>query len=133
VVKSGEKGSRIMTITYNEMKTTHRNSIEFLKKNSHVGLELQLLLFWGRHPQAKLSLYSIASALDTARINLRHAIKSLVEKDILVEQENNSGLITYSLNELGEIHENITLLGKLDWSEFKTLERELQEEALASS
>ncbi len=120
-----------MTITYNESKTTYRTLLSFLKRNSHVGLELQLLLFWGKHPQAKLSLYSIASALDTARINLRHAIKALVEKNILIEKENNNGLITYSLSDSGEIHEHIALLGKLDWSEFKTLERELQEEALA--
>ena len=121
-----------MTITYKEMTTIHKDLLSFLKRNSHVGLELQLLLFWGRHPQAKLSLYSIASALDTARINLRHAIKSLVEKNILIEKENSNGLITYSLSENAEIQKHITVLGKLDWSEFKTLERELQEEAFAA-
>jgi len=122
-----------MAITYSELKTTHKDLIAFLRKNINVGLELQLLLFWGRHPQAKLSLYSIASALDTAKINLRQAIKSLVEKGILVERENTSGLITYSLTECREIGEHIRHLGKLDWSEFKTLERELEEEVFASS
>jgi hypothetical protein len=121
-----------MTIFYDETQTTHRNLFSFLKRNSHLGLELQLLLFWGRHPQARLSLYSIASALDTARINLRHAIKSLVEKGILTEQQNGNGLITYALARTEEIHEHITLLGKLDWSEFKTLERQLEEEAIAA-
>ena len=102
-------------------KEEHHNLLSFLRKNSHVGLELQLLLFWGRHPYAKLSIYSIANALDTARINLRHAIKSLVDKGILTEQQNTNGLTTYILAENQEIQEQIRLLGQLDWSELKTL------------
>jgi len=104
--------------------------LNFLKENSRSNLERQLIRFWARHPRTKLSLYTIASAMDTAKLNLREAINSLIEKDILQEQQDDNGLITYSLADNSQAHEFIEELAKLDWYEIKMIERHLECEAV---
>lgn len=98
--------------------------------NSCSALELQLLRFWGRYPQAKLSLYTIANALDTARIDLRHAITTLVEKGILKEQHDGNSLTTYSLSSDLQTQEYIEELSKLGRHEIKIVEKQLKGEAI---
>ncbi len=73
----------------------------FLKEVDCTSTEFKLLSFWGRHPKAKLSLYTIAKALDASAINLRAAIENLVEKGILTVQHGNDGLTTYALADRG--------------------------------
>jgi predicted DNA-binding transcriptional regulator len=102
----------------------------FLKENSGSNIELQLIRFWARHPRTKLSLYTIANAMDTARINLREAIRSLIEKGILQEQQDGNGLITYSLVSDPQTQEYIEELAKLDWNEIRVLEKQLEGEAV---
>lgn len=104
--------------------------ISFLKDIGCSDMQFQLLRFWGRHPRAKLSLYTIASALDTARINLRHAITALVEKSILIAQHDDNGLTTYALTSDQRTQEYIDKLARLDWGETKILEKQLEEEAV---
>jgi hypothetical protein len=103
--------------------------LSFLKNINCTGMQFKLLCFWGRHPRAKLSLYTIASALDTSAINLRSAITSLVGKGILNAQHNNNGLTTYALSENGA-HEYIDKLGSLDWNQTMNLGRQLKEEGV---
>ena len=98
--------------------------------NSCSGLELRLVRFWEHHPQAKLSLYSIANTLDTVRINLRHAIKALVEKGILEEQCNDNGLTTYSLSSDWQTRGCIEGLAKLDRGKIKISKKQLKGEAI---
>jgi len=93
-------------------------------------LELRLLRFWQRHPRAKLSLYTIAGALDTARANLRHAITALVEKGILKEQDGDIGLTTYTLAGDWRMQEYIAGLVEFDWSELEISRKKLEGEAV---
>ncbi len=104
--------------------------LRFLKENGRTNMELQLIRFWARHPRAKLSLYTIACALDTAKINLREAIKALIDKGILQEQQDGNGLITYSLSNDPQTQEYIGELARLDWTEIRILERQLEGEAV---
>ena len=104
----------------------------FLKENDFTRMELKLLMFWARHPNAKLSLYTIASALDTAKFNLREAISSLVKKSILVEQRHNSDLITYSLCSDWDMRELVEELSRMDWNQLKVLEQQLEGAAILS-
>lgn len=102
-----------------------------LKDNQLTELELRLFFFWARHPHAKLSLYIIANAVDTARINLRDAIESLVAKAILVERLGKSNdLITYCLSDDSKIQECIQEISRMDWNQIKLLELQLQGEAI---
>jgi hypothetical protein len=124
------KGENIMVIDCVQYRMANSNLYHFLKETSGSNTELQLIRFWARHPRAKLSLYTIANALDTARINLREAIRSLIEKNVLQEQEDGNGLITYSLVSNPQTQEYIEELAKLDWNEIRVLEKQLEGEAV---
>ncbi len=119
-----------MVIDCIQYRIANSKLFSFLKENRFTGLELQLLLFWARHPHAKLSLYTIASAMDSARTSLRDAISSLVRKHILTEQLNNNGLSTYFLSSEWNIEEYIEELAKMDWTQIKVLEKQLEGEAV---
>ena len=119
-----------MVIAYEQQEMIQGDLFYFLKQNGYAAMELQLLLFWVRHPQAKLSLYSIASALDAARINLRNAIRSLIDKGILKEQHNSNGLTTYSLNADEQVHAYIENLGRLNSRELRMIESQLHREVV---
>jgi predicted DNA-binding transcriptional regulator len=106
--------------------------LSFLKGIDCTGMQFKLLCFWGRHPRAKLSLYTIASALDTSTTNLRSAITNLVGKGILTAQHNNDGLTTYMLSGNGA-HEYIDKLGSLDWNQTMNLGRQLKEQSFKKS
>ncbi len=109
---------------------TNNELNDFLQQKSFNCLELRLLLFWGRHPHTKLSLYTIASAMDSARINLREAIASLVKKNILIEQHYCSDLTTYKLNEDPNLLECLEELGRMDWNHVQALEQRMKNAAL---
>jgi predicted DNA-binding transcriptional regulator len=100
--------------------------LSFLKDISCTDIQFNLLCFWGRHPKAKLSLYTIAKALDTPAINLRDAMANLVGKGILMEQQNDNGLTTYALADQ-RAKEYIDELGSLDWNQTINLGRQLKE------
>jgi len=119
-----------MVIDCVQYRMANSRLFHFLKENSRTSLELQLIRFWARHPRTKLSLYTIANVLDTARINLREAMGSLIEKGILQEQQDNNGLITYSLVNDPQTLEYIEELAKLDWNEVRILEKQLECEAV---
>jgi predicted DNA-binding transcriptional regulator len=104
--------------------------LSFLKDIGCGGMQFKLLCFWGRHPKAKLSLYTIARALDTARIDLRDAITALLRKGVLIAEHNSDGLTTYALSDDKRTQEYIDELAKLDWSETKNLGKQLKEEVV---
>jgi len=102
----------------------------FLQEKGVTKPELRLIIFWARHPHAKLSLYTIISALDTSKFNLRGTISSLVIKNILIEQRNNNDLITYSLSNDWDTKEFIGELSQMDWNQLKILEHQMEGEAI---
>ena len=119
-----------MVIDCVQYRVANSKLFHFLKENSRNNLELQLIRFWARHPRAKLSLYTIASALDTAKVNLREAIRALIAKGVLQEQQDSNGLITYSLTSDPQMREYIEELTRLDWNEIRILEKQLDGEAV---
>ena len=98
----------------------------FLKDISCNDIQFKLLCFWGRHPKAKLSLYTIARTLDASAINLRDAMANLVGKGILMAQRNDNGLTTYAIADQ-QAREYIDELGSLDWNQAVHLGRQLKE------
>jgi hypothetical protein len=111
-------------------QTAHYDLLSFLKDINCTGIQFKLLCFWGRHPKAKLSLYTIVSALDSSTINLRDAIINLVAKGILTAQQNMDGLTTYALSEQGT-QGYIDELGSLDWNQTMDLGRQLKKETVS--
>ena len=106
------------------------NMLSFLKDINCTGMQFKLLRFWVRHPKAKLSLYTMARALNTSAISLRDAITNLVENGILIAQDNNHGLTTYALSEQGA-QEYIDELGSLDMHQTMNLEKQLKEKTVS--
>lgn len=121
-----------MVIDCIQYRIANSKLFSFLKENDFTRIELKLLVFWARHPNAKLSLYSIASALETAKFNLRDSISSLVRKNILLEQHTNNDLTTYYLNNDWNTREFIDELSRMDWNQLKVLEQQLEGGALLS-
>ena len=121
-----------MVIECIQYKIANSRLFSFLKDNDFTRMELKLLVFWARHPNAKLSLYTIASALDTAKFNLRDAISSLVRKNILFEQHTNNDLITYYLSNSWNTREFVEELSRMDWNQLRVLEQQLEGGAIPS-
>ena len=115
-----------MVTDYRIRRLVDYDLVAFLKDISCTGIQFKLLCFWGRHPKAKLSLYTIARALDTSAINLRDAMANLVGKGILMAQQNDNGLTTYALADQ-RAKEYIDELGSLDWNQTMNLGRQLKE------
>ncbi len=115
-----------MVIDCIQYRLTNSKTFELLKSQAVSLMEFHLLIFWTRHPNAKLSLYSIASALDTAKYNLRDAISSLVLKNILIEQRSSNDLVTYSLNNNWSTQELISEMSNMDWNQLRTVEKQLE-------
>jgi hypothetical protein len=115
-----------MAVSCIQYRVENSKMFSFLKEKDFTKLELRLIIFWARHPHAKLSLYTIASALDTAKFNLREAISSLVTKNILLEQHNNNDLITYSLSGDWDVKEFFEEISQMDWNQLKVLEHQLE-------
>ncbi|MGA7676934.1 MAG: hypothetical protein WCA51_00965 [Dehalococcoidia bacterium] len=106
-------------------RTAHYDLLPFLKDINCTSMQFKLLCFWGRHPKVKLSLYTIARALDTSALSLRDALANLVAKGILSAQHNNGDLITYALSDQ-QTQEYIDELGSLDWNQMMNLGRQLK-------
>ena len=118
-----------MVTDYKISRLVDYDLLSFLRDIGCTPAQFKLLCFWGRHPKAKLSLYTIARALDTSAINLRNEISGLVEKDILTARHNGDGLTTYALSDR-ETQGYIDELGNLDWNQLSSLGRELKEETV---
>ena len=118
-----------MVTDYKISRLVDYDLLSFLKDMGCTATQFKLLCFWGRHPKAKLSLYTMARALDTSAINLRNEITGLVEKAILTAKRNGDGLTTYALSDR-ESQGYIDELGNLDWNQLSSLGRELKEETV---
>ena len=114
----------MITRDRNEARVNH-DLLSFLKNIRCNGIQFKVLFFLGRHPKASLSFYTVARALDAARLDLRNAMSALVEKGILTEQRDN-GLTTYALSYDDSINGYIDELAKLDLARAITLRKQLE-------
>ena len=119
-----------MVIAYSCREMVHQDLISFLKENEFTGLRLRLLLFWGRHPQAKFNLDCMAHVLDITRHHLRELMKELIDRGMVNEQYCTSGIAHYSLNYEHALSAHIQHLAELDWSAIKSLELAVEQEAV---
>lgn len=110
--------------------TIYDEIFSFIKKHEFVGLKLQLLIFWGKHPEASFNLDGIAHVMEITRNHLMELLKELIDKGIINEQYCSSGIAHYSLNHDHEYSGHIKRLAQMDWSEINSIEGELEREAL---
>ena len=102
-----------------ECKINHAGYCELMAFFTEIDCNItqfKMLCFMVRHPRTKLGIDSIAGVLDISSANLKHEVAALIERGVLVEQ-NDDGSTTYSLSRDTEIHGYMTTLAALDWSE----------------
>jgi hypothetical protein len=121
-----------MMITEGCDNILHEDLISFLRDNEFTGIKLRLLLFWGRHPQAKFNIDCVAHVLDITRHHLREIMSELIDQGLINEQYCTSGIAHYSLNHEHSLSQHVQDLAQLDWSSIKNLEGELEREAVAA-
>jgi hypothetical protein len=131
-MRGREKEKTGMPTNYKIERTQNYDLASFLKDLGCDRTQFKLLCFWVRHPRSRVSLYTAARALDTARTNLRCAIGTLVERGILMEQHDSNGLTTYALSGDERIQRYIDELAKLDCSEVVNLRKRLTDETVSS-
>jgi hypothetical protein len=114
-----------MVIDFKSETAISDNLESFLKTIDCSDMQFKLLNFWARHPRAKLSLYTMAQAMSTTKVNLRDEIEALVDKGMLSTQRNENGLTTYSFSQ-PEAQSFMDDLSKLDWAEAIRLGNQLK-------
>jgi predicted transcriptional regulator len=119
-----------MAITCQCENITNHELFSFLKENVITGHRLRLLLFWGRHPQAKFNLDGIAHFLDITCFHMRELLREMISKGIIEETYCASGIAHYSLNSGHALSEYIQELANLDWKAIMDLDGEVEREAL---
>jgi hypothetical protein len=111
---------------------TNHELFSFLKANDITGHRLRLLLFWGKHPQAKFNLYCIAHTLDITCFHMRQLLRELIGKGIVEERYCASGIAHYCLNSEHALSEYIQQMAHLDWKALMNLEGAVEREALVA-
>jgi hypothetical protein len=127
------KGENTM-VSYTEAASrVNYDLILFLENIGCNSLKFQVLQFWGRHPQAKMTFCAMAAGLGTPKNLLGFAIAELMEKGILNMQFRENGLITYGLTEERETRTYIEELALLDRNETRNLARVMDMHPLSGS
>lgn len=119
-----------MVTGYQTKSKVNNDLLSFLTDNEGSETEFDLLRFIGRHPKAKLNFYVITQAFRITPIDLGRALMALVERDILMYQLDDNGLVTYSLSRDEKTHAYIQELASLDWSVAMSLKKELRDRIL---
>jgi len=119
-----------MVTGYMAKSRVNDDLLSFLLDNKCSETEFDLLRFIGRHPKAKLNFYVVTQAFRITPIDLGKALMALVERDMVVHQLDDNGLVTYSLSPDEKTHAYIQELASLDWSVAMSLKKELRDSTL---
>ncbi len=81
---------------------------------------LELLRFWGRHPNTRFSQLAIVHALDSRRLYVETALKHLINEGIIKTYIEN-GDFRYSLTEDEELRNLVLDLARLNWCQWQLM------------
>lgn len=90
--------------------------LRFLKQYAGDRLKMELLAFWGRHPNAKFARGAISCALDCKRSAMDRALKDMVATG-LVDTCKQNGVPFYSLTTNEEKRRAALQLAALGWDQ----------------
>jgi hypothetical protein len=89
---------------------------QFIKKYADESLKMELLAFWGRHPNAKFAKLAIYHAQDGRKVYVCRALEDMVEAG-LVDTHINNGTPLYSLTMNEEKRRLVIKLATLGWNQ----------------
>jgi len=89
--------------------------LQFLKEHRGDLLKMEVLAFWGRHPNARFEKSAIADALDCKKLDIDRALKDMVEMGVLdMYMYNDTPFYSLTLNE--ERRRTVLELASIDGS-----------------
>ena len=106
--------------------STEEQLLRFLEEYARDRLEMELLTFWGRHPNARFSRGAISCALDCKKLSVDRALKDMVGLG-LVDTDNCNGVPFYSLTANEEKRRPVMELASLGWDQLHLMVRRLEQ------
>ena len=92
----------------------------FIKEFSEDLCSLELLLYFSRHPHARFNRNALVHASTTRKFDTDQALKTLVEKKIVVSHSEN-GIILYSLTKDEPVHSLAAQLVNIDQGQWQII------------
>ena len=98
----------------------------FLQEHSDHRVKRELLLFWGMHPNAKFSRFAICYAVDSNKLDMKMALRDMVEAKLLDARIYNS-VTLYSLTTNEDIRRLLLALAALGWDRWQLMLRRAEQ------
>jgi len=100
---------------------------QFIRKYANEQLKMELLTFWGRHPNTKLSKLAIYHVQDCRKIDVCRALEDIAEAG-LVDTHIHNGTLLYSLTTNEEKRQLVIKLATLGWDQWQFVLRQISKE-----
>ena len=111
---------------------TEKQLLRLLKQYASDRLKMELLAFWGRHPNAKFTRGAISCALDCKKLDMDRALKDLVERG-LVDMHKHNGVTFYALTTNEERRRVALELAALGWDQRRLMLRRVGQQNIATT
>jgi len=105
--------------------STQESLYRFLEKYGNTREERELLAFWGMHPNARFTRYTICYGLDCSKQEANRALMALVEAGV-IDTNSCNGLIFYSLTKNEEKRRPVVELAALGWDQWLAMLRRIE-------
>lgn len=97
----------------------------FLEEFAGDRLKVELLAFWGRHPNARFTVGAISCALDCRKLDTDKALKDMVEVG-LVDTYTHNDVLFFSLTMNEERRPPVLELASLGWDRWQVMLRRIE-------
>ena len=108
------------------LDTTEESLYRFLEEHGNNRVKRELLLFWGMHPNAKFSRFAICYAVDSNKLDMKMALRDMVEAKLLDTHIYN-GVTLYSLTTNEDRRRPLLALAALGWNRWQLMLRRMEE------
>jgi hypothetical protein len=95
----------------------------FLQRHGDNRTKRELLLFWGKHPNARFTKFALCYAVDCSGLQAEQSLKAHMEAGLVEEHTNERGLTFYSLTTDEAKRQQVIELADFDWSQWNLMLR----------
>ena len=108
------------------LNATEESLYRFLEEHGNNRVKRELLLFLGMHPYAKFSRSTICYAVDSNKLDMKMALRDMVEAKLLDTHIYN-GVTLYSLTTNEDIRRLLLALAALGWDRWQLMLRRAEQ------
>lgn len=98
----------------------------FLEKHGDNRVKWELLVFWGRHPNARFDRKVVCYALDCKKLDAERALGAMVEERLLDSYTGND-VTLYSLTKNEERRRPVLELAALGWNRWQLMLKRIEQ------